>query len=422
MARFGGMARYSKLAVLFIVALMFLTGCSADILRPDLFNDSDMRAFPAWVDPDDEDYDGGESKVRQGAEVSVWPTGSGTASGSTRPSGGHSGSNSSNPGFTYTPPSTTLVADNFATTKVDTLQCSDYWDYLSSTVVVELQEALDGLSDDVKRDIYLRVAHTGYDIEGDLSNKGRIIRRNGQATTLYGDNINSANVVGGDVLMPFANDWVGGLEGNRDYVQLQIESAQREIANVAKDSDWSQKWVGLGSSAIPQVYKNMMGRDTSTKTWTLQQYYDAIASDPYHNIPNFRLQMRVGDTGFEPMVFNATSSSQLEPFKSGVSLDTVNKIFRSQNQYNDRDREVVDKTATGNSSMIKYHLDGYNKTVIFLGCTDGKNLQDLLGRETYTKVLDIISDSYNCAEVDKVKSIQGFSDCVPIPAGTKGVD
>lgn len=426
MARFGGMAKLSKLVALLLATMLFLSGCSADILRPDLFHDSDMRAWPEWAD-DTEDSDGGESKVRPGPEVAVWP-------------GGNSGSSGSHhdPNYSYDPPKTADDVNNFAGMPSDTMQCSDYWEYLSERPITYLQEILDKLPEETRKDIYLRVGHTGYDIEGDLEKDGRIRRRNGQSLTLYGSNITSARLVGGDVLLGFADNWVGGLADNADYVTLQVQKAQNEISNVAREGDWDQKWMGLSDAPIPQVYKNMMGRDDETRNWTLRQYYDAIASDPQHNIPNFSLQMRAGDSGTDSMVFNATGASILDPFQSGVTLDTVDKVFRVQNQYITRDRSPVDVFDAKDSSMIRYYIDGYNKTVIFLGCADGKSLKDLLG-DKYSEVESIIRDAYSCTNVASIKAIvprteydesadeyyevsTNFSNCVIIPAGTKGVD
>lgn len=429
MAQSRGTKKVSRIIATCLSMMLVLSGCGADVdalmqqgfsadwLRPDIFRDSDMRAFPVWADGEAPD-DGGDSTVQQGSEVAVWPNGS-----------------PKNPNYSYTRPTTTDKTENFAGMPKEAIQCSDYTQYLRAQVFEELRTAILQLPEDVRNKLYLRCGHTGYD----LDSSGNLRRKNGWQDTWSGTEISSASMVGGDTLMLMASDWLSGLPDNKDHVALQVEAAQNAIRKVAKDEDWAKTWYGLGDTAIPQIYKNMLGRDGLSDTTTLQEYYDLIATDPMHNIPNFSLQMRAGESSTDTVLFNKASTSAAEQYHTGVSLDTVDKMFRTQNQYSDRNREPIDQTKQGDSSIVRYYIDGYNKTAIFIGCKDGENLLDLVGEDTYRYFLKKINEAASCVDVSAITSIvpqpvyeassgeyvmegPDYSVFVPIPAGTKGAD
>ncbi len=404
------------LSSLLVLCLITLSGCSADFLRPDLFKDADMRAFPKWAE-EGEEGDGGDSSVRPGAEVAVWPNGS-----------------PSNKEYSYKPQNSVDDSSIFAPMASATIQSPDYCQYLQTMVYSELYDLIQELTPEDRKDIYLRVGHTGYYVDSN----GLTRRASGWQDAFVGDQIRTDKVVGGDALMYLADDWLGGLDVNNNHVDLQVSKAQQEITNNVSADAMSKDWYAMQDAGLPQIYRNLMGRDGADFS-TLQEYYDAIASDPYHNIPNFSLQMRTGETTTDTVTFNKTSPSIAVKYQPGVSLDTVDKMFRVQNQYSTREREALDTSHEDDSSLVRYYLDGYNKTVIYLGCTEGKNLSDILGAQRYEKMRTIIDTAYNCTQVSEITSIvptQEFDldtnsyitvgmDCsgfVAITAGSKGDD
>lgn len=418
MAQSRGMTKRSRLLICLLAMLLLMSGCSADILRPDLFHDSDMRPFPHYMYDTDENSGGGDSedRVKQGPQVEVWPNGT-----------SHHDSN-----YNYTTPSRVDNTDKFAGLPAETVTCSDYSDYLRTEVYDKIMRIVANLDDDTKSKLYVRCGHTGYDMDS----SGNMRRKTGWQDYYCGESLGQM-VGGADAMMLLAQAWLGPVADNDAYIQQQIAKAQRDISDAAKPEDWSKSWYGLGDTAIPQIYKNLMGRDGANFS-TLQEYYDAIATDPYHNIPNFSFQIRTSETSFDTVTFNSTSSSLAEQYKSGVSTDTIVKMFRTQNQYSNRNREPTHELRQVDSAMVKYYIDGYNKTAIFIACEDGTNLRDLLG-DKYDDIYNIINDSANCTDVSAVRSVvpekvwddnqmiyydvgYDYSGAQTIPGGTKGVD
>lgn len=415
MVRLRGMRLLSSLLVLCVL----LSGCSMDIMRPDLFHDADMMAYPSWIDgtgSSDEGSDG-EEMVKPGTAVEVWPNGS-----------------PSNKEYEYKPSTSTDNTDDFAAITADTIQCRDYVTYLQEHVYADLKEIINVLPADTRSNLYLRVGHTGYSIDAN----GQLRRDSGWQESLVGSSVQSERVVGGDTLMLLATDWLGSLPGNSDHVKLQVERAQQEITKSVSADAMSKDFHAMQDAGLPQIYRNLMGRDGADFK-TLQEYYDAIATDPYHNIPNFSLQIRTGEATTDTVIFNKTSPSVATPYTPGASFDTVDKMFRIQNQYSTRERTPVDECKQDESSLCRYYLDGYNKTVIFIGCTDGEDLIDTVGEDTYRKMLSVVSNAYSCTDVSSIKSLPqeneyddvtqvlikegtDYSKFSPISAGSKGVD
>lgn len=362
-----------------IIMMVALAGCDiADRLRPDLYFGSEVRILPNEEDIPNQD-------VMPGAEVAVWPNGSPYS-----------------PEYNYTPKNPTIVAENFEPFKADTIADEDYIVYLEEQVYDKLKDIIDTLDPDVSKQIYLRVGHAGYNY---TKNDPTIRKGTGCDLISAGRSFSSNRTVGGDTLITFAVDWLSHLEENAEHKDVQVRAAQGQIDFYATPEDMSKSWYELNSSSLPVSYYRMFGRDGADFK-SLQEYYDAIATDPYHNIPNYSLFLKSSETSVANMTFNKVATNINTPYESGVTMETVNKLFRQYNQYPTRSRDVADETKQDDSSMLRYYLDGYNKTLIFIATAEGTNLKDLVGESNYRKMFEIINGAYNCTQCSEITAIK----------------
>ncbi len=427
MVQSNGTLRRISSAVLSILMLGTATGCDlADRLRPDLNFSSEVRVFPNEEGVVDGD-------VQPGSRVDVWPNGS--------PNTGN---------FSYHAPARSTYSENFVGTPADMIGAVDYSTYLREQVYEPIAEILEGLDPDITSKIYFKVGHAGYDmIDGEF-------RRSSGWTSqaISGRAINTSRMVGGEAMLTLAVSWLGDLDRNTQHQAQQIKQAQDTLRAYVSEEDMGKSWYELADSNVPYEFYRMFGRE-GVEFKTLQEYYDALATDPYKNIPNYYFYYYTGDTTTDKIYFNKVPSGLTEPYQAGVSLKSIEKLFRTNNQYLTRDREIKTETATYDGSLVRYYLDGYNKTVIFIGTTAGDSLQEVLdqgmGEEdesVYKQIFEIINGAYVCTDCDKIRAIKpepapepsvdpsaspapsesvapagpDYSGFRVIPAGTKGVD
>ena len=399
--------------ILCVCLLGTLTGCVGvtDKFRPDLNLSDGVRIFA------EEGEEGGDPSVQPGATAnvasSVW-------------SGGSPNTGS----FKYRNPTRDIDSSNFAETPAAMVEATDYGQYLREQVYQEVLHALEGLDADTMSKIYVRMGHTGYDYQN-----GKMRKVSGWSDTTAGRSVVTERVVGGDALIKLADDWLGDLSLNDEHRDSQINYAQSSINSYMSPEDFNKNWYELAGSRLPAIYYKMFGREGANFR-DLQAYYDAIRNDPFNNLPNYNLYYYTGANSTNKMTFNKVNGNDVEHFIGGVPTETVDKLFGTYNQYINRDRPAVTNTVTDTSSILKYNIDGYNKTVIFIGTTAGTNLQELIGTTRYSNILKIISNAYVCTDVSQITSIKkndyddmgvvthtyDYSGFTVIPAGTKGVD
>ena len=75
---------------------------------------------------------------------------------------------------------------------------------------------------------------------------------------------------------------------------------------------------------------------------------------------------------------SAGSKPGCSNLKPRVSLDVVDKLFRTYNQYDTRSRQTLEETVSDDDSLLWYYLDGYNKTVVFIGTVAGGLLNTIV--------------------------------------------
>lgn len=438
MALLKGMRRRALSALLCAGVLCSSCGCGvADYLRPDLNHNAEVHVFPPYLDPDPSSSPSSltgvdENDVRPGPNAEVWPNGS--------PNIG---------GFQYRPLHPDVNAENFEGTRVDTIGADNYSDYLREQVYDPVVAIIAGLDPEIQDKIYIRFGHTGYNYD---KTTRAFYKAHGWSDTTDGKFFKTHKYVGGDTLLTLATDWVGHLSQNVDQKQIQVDDALRTITSYMSAEDMNKNWQMLAGSRLPGAYYQMFGRE-GTGFVTLQDYYDAISRDPYRNIPNFSLYFYTGTSTTDRMVFNEASGVATTPYVPGVPLDTVNKLFRTYNQYPTRDREICDNKTTDNDSILRYHLDGYTKTIMFIGTVAGGNLKETIGEEAYGEIYTLIMNAYDCTQCAEIKAIKpeepietsapeesdepdenrepetspepagpDYSGFYIIPAGTKGVD
>lgn len=397
-----------------------LTGCDiADRLRPDLNFNSQVRVFPEEEGVVDGD-------VQPGPNIGVWPAGS--------PNTGE---------FSYTNPDRSVYAENFVGTPADMIGATEYSTYLREQVYQPLLEIIEGLDSDVQAKLYLRCVHVGYDLIN-----GKLTRRSGWPDCFSGRSINYARMVGGSTFITFVEDWVGGLDKNASNQDLQIKKTQDTINAYITGEDMQKSWFELANANIPVDIYRMFGRE-SEDFKTMQEYYDAVSSDPYRNIPGYSFYYYTGDTTTDRIIFNKVATDVATPYQPGVEISMIEKMCTSYNQYITRDRASVDNTTMDDDSILHYYLDGYNKTIMFIGTMAGENLKTLVGEDTYREMYNIIHGAYTCIECNDILAIKpsapppsesvdpsaspdpsatpapvepDYSGFTVIPAGTKGVD
>lgn len=418
MGQLKGTLKRVSCCALALVLMSTTVGCSiADRLRPDLNFGSDIHLIPneSAVPNDD---------VMPGSEVAVWPNGSPYS-----------------PSYSYAPHNPTIVTENFETFQKDTIADEDYVTYLTEQVYEKLKSIINGLDPDIAKQVYLRCGHAGYNISGlnPEPHKGAGC----DLKHIDSKHFSTNRPIGGDTLIPFAVDWLGHLKENTEHKDTQIRAAQGQIKFYATPEDMSKSWYELSGSTLPTSYYRLFGREDKNFK-TLQEYYDAIATDPYRNIPNYSLYMKSGETTVNTLTFNKVSTSISTPYEPGISPDTMDKLFRKYNQYDTRSRDAVYKTNIDDSSILRYYIDGYNKTLIFIATTEGTNLKELVGDKAYEQINEIINGAYNCTQCTEITSIKptdpdpttpvdpsappatptgpDYSGFRVIPAGSKGVD
>lgn len=394
MAQSSGMLRRTSSFVLCVLLLGALTGCDiADRLRPDLNFDSEVHVFP---------NEGGivDGDVQPGPNAGVWPAGS-----------------PNNGGFSYTSPDRNVLSENFVGTPADMIGADDYGTYLEEQVYKPIVKLIEGLGEDKASKIYFSCGHTGYDMVN-----GRFVPRSGWSDETSGRAVNAARAVGGMTLVKLAEDWLGPLDKNEANQATQVKQAQSTINAYASAEDMTKSWYELANSTFPKEYYRMFGRDGANFA-TLQDYYDAIATDPYRNIPSYSFYYYTGDTTTDRIIFNDVPANMTTPYQPGVALTTVKKMFRTYNQYITRDREISDVTTTDDDSILHYYLDGYNKTVMFIGTTSGSNLKDVIGDDDiYEEIYNIIHDAYTCIKCDEITSIKPEPAPTPSPNPSESAD
>lgn len=409
------------------VLLSMCTGCVGvtDRVRPDLNLNGGLRIFAVYgggnssgggVGDDESDGTGPDVTPGQKANVvqSTW-------------SGGSPNNNS----FEYKNPNKDQDISKFVATTTDMLNATDYGTYLQQQVYDKLVEATKDLDKSVLDNLYIRVFHTGYDYQNEIMRKVA-----GYSATQAGRSITTAQVVGGTSLITLASDWLGDLDVNRSHRDTQVSYAQSSISSYMDASDFGKNWYELSGSNLPAIYYKLMGRDSANFS-TLQDYYDAIASDPYRNIPNYNLYYYTGVNSTNKMVFNKTSGSVTEKYVEGVPISTVDKLFGTYNQYIDRNRARIDNVVQDSDSLLRYSIDGYTKTIIFVGTKAGGNLKSTVGDAVYSEIFSIINGAYKNTDISSIKAIKetttdattgetstvvDYSNFGVVPAGSKGVD
>lgn len=414
MVQLKGMARRALSCVLCLVLLGLCTGCAGltDRFRPDLNLSDGMRIFI-----NEEGEGGGDPSVQPGetanVAASVW-----------------SGGSPNNKGFQYKNPNRDVDTSNFAETPGDMIECTDYGKYLREQVYEELLKAISGVPKEKRDQLYIRVGHTGYDYDN-----GKMHKVSGWSGTESGRTVTTDKMVGGGTLITLATDWVGDLSINSEHRESQISYAQSSIRNYMTEEDMGKDWYALAGSKLPNIYYKMFGREGANFK-TLQEYYDAIATSPYKNIPNYNLYYYTGVNTTNKMTFNKISGNTTDRYVEGIPIETVDKLFGTYNQYLTREREAKSSTITDTSSILRYDLDGYSKTVIFIGTTTGTDLKELVGDLTYSKLTKLASEAYKNTDVSAIKGIKktiyddmgmpidtvDYSNFTVIPAGSKGVD
>lgn len=424
MERLRGTLRRAVSLLLCSTMMVTAAGCSiADYLRPDLNHGADIKVLPDEEGISDEE-------VMPGPNVAVWPNGS-----------------PHNSEYVYNEPNSIVSSDNFEGTPSDMIGTNDYSTYLREQVYEKLLAIIEGLDPEIADKLYIRVGHTGYDMD---SSTNTLRRASGWSAVTAGKAVTSAKKVGGGSLITLATDWVDHLSRNQEHQSIQITQAQENLMTYVTEEDMDKSWLELAESNIPVPYYRLFGREGSGFS-TLRDYYNAIATAPYNNIPNYTLYVKTGETTYDTMVFNKVENDIAKPYEPGVSLDVVDKLFRTYNQYDTRSRQILEETVSDDDSLLWYYLDGYNKTVVFIGTVAGGNLMETVGQDTYTEMFNIVNGIYSCIDCESILSIvptvteqvtpspdpsadpnasaepqeptgPDYSGFPVIPAGTKGVD
>lgn len=310
--------------------------------------------------------------------------------------------------------------DSFAPLRETIVSGDSYAEYLRICVYAEIDKILQTIPTENRKDIYIRVMHSGYN---SIENSPRI-----QQNKVYDEKISyGITDVAGDSLADYAMKWIGeipynqnSIEGSRKFTQQLLEDTLRTTMPPISGVSWSNTdWTAASKvSKFPRAILAMWG-NTRFNYSTLGEYQDALSSKVVGVVPNVFLRVYKSNSKFDNIVLNRASSRGTSRYTDSLTSGDVNLIFTGYNQYADKDVASFEKVYCEDSSMLYSHTGGYCRTLVFVATSPGKKLKDVLGdaeMEVAKVVLNVLSPTQWQEIETKIENVS------IIPAGSKGVD
>lgn len=244
-------------------------------------------------------------------------------------------------------------------------------------------------------DIYFRVFHFGYECIPTAS--GTLVGNAAVAEMSYSGNptANPNNFVYGSTMSDFAIQWLrtvsvnlGVIPMNRNWVQSQLDS------------------IAVADEALPLDAPDLVEKVRAMWTFnecTFAEYRDLVNSDEVLGVlPNVGLSVPEGYNNY-PVTANEWTEGM--PFVHKMNTASLNNMMRNHNTYDDRVvvSALLYQESDDHSATFGY-VDGYNRTIIVLGTTNGETLETVLG-ENYETVLSAMQSVYACTNVTNISDV-----------------
>lgn len=323
----------------------------------------------------------------------------------------------------YKPHTGVSNPDDYAPLRVDTVCSRDYINYLKEYVVRPMEEILEEIPAELKSKLYFRVMHSGYE-EGSSANKIK------QGKTYDSGAIGKAGVIGGKTLPIFCCNWLNQTSINKTAVYVAYTNYMSKVsqANIDKSSDW------LGVSDEKGISKDVIAMygsvevDEKTKWGSYLIRLNGMKDNPRKDclgiIPNINYTIFTNAENKSYIQINPTSelsSIGSVGYKHNMKLANMRNVFTSYNQFSNRDSEVVDLTLDDSCSALRGYIDGYTKTIIFLGTEPDTDLSTVLG-DKMTDAVNIITTAYSQRDWSSIQGLYIDKNITVLPAGSIGVD
>lgn len=394
-----------------LVSVILLSGCNiVDNLTPNVNRDDMLK-----VDPGTLLYSFQDTTDREDDNDSNSGSGAGSIQNSV---------NTDKNNFVNKNGNIVINADNFEEFKYKTVGASMYSVYLEKEIVKPIVELLNTVSDDNKNKIYFRVFHLGYNYDSDK----------GAAETAAPFNYNyisSVSYLYGKSLKEYCIDWLSKSPINDKIIENSKSTVLHKLdlfLNSREGTDNGFSWDSvdvLRLSAIsdfPRDIFNIMNSDMIDVN-NIASYRAAVQNDnPTNTIPNLSMYYYVSPTKRQHITLNETSSYKSEMFIDRISMNNVNKLFTSYNQFPTRECDNMIKVYKDPSTYIYSYLDGYNRTFIVLASSYDVTLPDVLGDLSVNKIYDILGGIKNVKQWKEISKYVDLSAVNLIEEGIRGVN
>lgn len=320
-------------------------------------------------------------------------------------------------------PDEEVDANRFAPTTQIFLSSKYYSQYLREKVYTPIVEALRELPATDTKQIYFRVFHMGYDYDATT-------RTAKQGAVLSLSSLGSIRRVGGLSMPTFIQQWLGQLPENARVEYTSRRSYEIIASNYSQydDEDWyylsgDENDVSFNADLLKMLGNERLGLKT------FGDYRDLLADPEGETIgvvPNMPYKCLTSVKTSTTININDTTSYSTynktfpNRYVEQVSTSDLSKVFSKFNQFITRScSNPIDTVYSDDSSMLMAFVDGYNKTLIYIGTAPGESLADHLGDKA-SLITSTISGAYTVA--DWMSLVSTYPDATYIPAGTIGVD
>lgn len=295
------------------------------------------------------------------------------------------------------------------------LSSTSYSRYLSTFVVKEIESACAELEASPWGDLYFHVMHAGYNPIGATDS---LVMEPGAP---YDYKNISTGSIGGFAISEFAYNYLVSLDGNN----ARVTSARNQLLNKINQSglDVKTNWLsGSSSGRLTKEICAMWGNPRLSAESSIQKYLQSVRASAIGTIPNLSLSIQTVQHGSSKtsVVLNVVPRDGSK-YQDNVSGTALSRIFTSCNQYSDhRPTRTFDELVVDDNCMLWCDIDGWSKTIVVLGCENGKTLQELLGNK-YHSVKSIFDSIYSNKEWALICALEGMENASTIASGARGV-